>query len=33
LFAGIEIVKIGYSDPELPPLANATRPLSGINVG
>src|ERR1700756_4123977 len=28
----IEIVKIGDSDPDLPPLTNATRPLSGINV-
>jgi len=28
----IEIIKIGDSDPELPPLANAKRPLSGINV-
>lgn len=28
----IEIVKIGDSDPELPPLANEDRPLSGIKV-
>ena len=28
----IEIIKIGDSDPELPPLPNAKRPLSGINV-
>jgi len=28
----IEIIKIGDSDPELPPLANPSRPLSGINV-
>jgi crotonobetainyl-CoA:carnitine CoA-transferase CaiB-like acyl-CoA transferase len=28
----IEIIKIGDSDPELPPLTNAKRPLSGINV-
>jgi CoA-transferase family III len=28
----IEIVQIGDSDPELPPLTNADRPLSGIKV-
>jgi crotonobetainyl-CoA:carnitine CoA-transferase CaiB-like acyl-CoA transferase len=28
----IEIVKIGDSEPELPPLTNAKRPLSGIKV-
>jgi crotonobetainyl-CoA:carnitine CoA-transferase CaiB-like acyl-CoA transferase len=28
----IEIIKIGDSDPDLPPLTNPQRPLSGINV-
>jgi crotonobetainyl-CoA:carnitine CoA-transferase CaiB-like acyl-CoA transferase len=28
----IEIIKIGDSEPELPPLTNPKRPLSGINV-